>query len=56
LYCNDGDWVESLSALVETTTGELKIIYWTHIHGDPVEAPEITLQPELATLIKEVTV
>jgi UDP-2,3-diacylglucosamine pyrophosphatase LpxH len=56
LYCNDGDWVESLSALVETTTGELKIIYWTHIHGDPVEVPEITLQPELATLIQEVTV
>jgi UDP-2,3-diacylglucosamine pyrophosphatase LpxH len=56
LYCNDGDWVESLSALVETTTGELKIIYWTHIHGDLVEAPEITHQPELSTLIKEVTV
>jgi UDP-2,3-diacylglucosamine pyrophosphatase LpxH len=29
LYCNDGDWVESLSALVETTEGELKVIYWT---------------------------
>jgi len=29
LYCNDGDWVESLSALVETFEGELKIIYWT---------------------------
>jgi UDP-2,3-diacylglucosamine pyrophosphatase LpxH len=56
LYCNDGDWVESLSALVETTTGELKIIYWTRIHGDPVDAPEITLQPELAVLIKEATV
>lgn len=26
-YCNDGDWVESLSALVETEEGELKIIY-----------------------------
>jgi UDP-2,3-diacylglucosamine pyrophosphatase LpxH len=24
LYCNDGDWVESLSALVETYEGELK--------------------------------
>jgi hypothetical protein len=56
LYCNDGDWVESLSALVETTTGELKIIYWTQIHGDPVEVPEITLQPEIAALIKEVSV
>jgi len=29
LYCNDGDWVESLSALVETVEGELKIVYWT---------------------------
>ncbi|WP_338638328.1 UDP-2,3-diacylglucosamine diphosphatase [Burkholderia pyrrocinia] len=29
LYCNDGDWVESLSALVETMEGELKIVYWT---------------------------
>ena len=27
-YCNDGDWVESLSALVETYQGELKIIEW----------------------------
>lgn len=30
LYCNDGDWVESLSALVETNTGELKIVYWPY--------------------------
>jgi UDP-2,3-diacylglucosamine pyrophosphatase LpxH len=29
LYCNDGDWVESLSALVETLEGELRVIYWT---------------------------
>ena len=28
LYINDGDWVESLSALVEHETGELEIIYW----------------------------
>jgi UDP-2,3-diacylglucosamine pyrophosphatase LpxH len=27
-YCNDGDWVESLSALVETMDGELKLVYW----------------------------
>jgi UDP-2,3-diacylglucosamine pyrophosphatase LpxH len=25
-YCNDGDWVESLTALVETEGGELRII------------------------------
>jgi UDP-2,3-diacylglucosamine pyrophosphatase LpxH len=28
IYCNDGDWVESLSALVETYKGELKILEW----------------------------
>jgi UDP-2,3-diacylglucosamine pyrophosphatase LpxH len=33
LYCNDGDWVESLSALVETYDGELKIVYWTVMHS-----------------------
>jgi len=27
-YCNDGDWVDSLSALVETMDGELKLIRW----------------------------
>jgi UDP-2,3-diacylglucosamine pyrophosphatase LpxH len=32
-YCNDGDWVESLSALVETETGELKIIYWHDVEA-----------------------
>jgi len=30
LYCNDGDWVESLTALVETNSGELKIIHWPY--------------------------
>lgn len=28
LYCNDGDWVESLTALVELPNGELKILTW----------------------------
>lgn len=28
LYCNDGDWVESLSALVEDTTGALHLTTW----------------------------
>ncbi len=27
-YCNDGDWVESLSALVEDATGELRLVDW----------------------------
>jgi UDP-2,3-diacylglucosamine pyrophosphatase LpxH len=27
LYCNDGDWVESCTALVETSSGELSLWY-----------------------------
>jgi UDP-2,3-diacylglucosamine pyrophosphatase LpxH len=27
-YCNDGDWVESRSALVEHPDGRLEILYW----------------------------
>jgi UDP-2,3-diacylglucosamine pyrophosphatase LpxH len=29
LYCNDGDWVESLTALVEHLDGRLEIIDWS---------------------------
>ena len=28
LYCNDGDWVESLTALVERDDGSLQILSW----------------------------
>ena len=28
LYCNDGDWVESRSALVEHMDGRLELVYW----------------------------
>ncbi|MDC8786264.1 UDP-2,3-diacylglucosamine diphosphatase [Roseateles koreensis] len=31
LYCNDGDWVESLTALVEHADGRLEILDWTQI-------------------------
>ncbi|XZG71518.1 UDP-2,3-diacylglucosamine diphosphatase [Chitinibacteraceae bacterium HSL-7] len=33
LYCNDGDWVESLTALVEHPNGELQIVTWQQCHG-----------------------
>jgi UDP-2,3-diacylglucosamine pyrophosphatase LpxH len=33
LYCNDGDWVESCTALTEDAVGRLRIVTWT----DPVE-------------------
>lgn len=35
LYVNDGDWVESLTALVETHAGELRIVVW-----DTILAPD----------------
>jgi UDP-2,3-diacylglucosamine pyrophosphatase LpxH len=31
LYCNDSDWVESLTALVETMTVELRVLHWHDI-------------------------
>lgn len=29
LYCNDGDWVESLTALVEQADGQLQVLDWS---------------------------
>ena len=37
LYCNDGDWVESLSALVEHHDGRLEIVRW----GDMAPAQDL---------------
>jgi len=38
LYCNSGDWVESLTAVVETFDGELRIVRWSEVlsPGEPV--------------------
>lgn len=48
LYCNDGDWVESLTALVEHGDGRLEIIDWA-LHMAATLAPESAiLQPALA--------
>lgn len=40
LYCNDGDWVESRSALVEHLDGRLEIIYWKASQGRKSKAPQ----------------
>ncbi len=51
LYANDGDWVESLTALVEHADGRLEIIDWSsragvalkharRLQAEPVAAPE----------------
>jgi len=56
LYCNSGDWVESLTAVVETFDGELRIVRWNEIlsPGEPVphwSEPE----PALAHLEQQAT-
>jgi UDP-2,3-diacylglucosamine pyrophosphatase LpxH len=43
LYCNDGDWVESRSALVESESGELSLIFW---ESEPV----MVSNPELVNV------
>jgi len=47
VYCNDGDWVESLSALVETHEGELKIIEWQRRLLPAASAPSIEHEEEV---------
>ena len=51
LYCNDGDWVESLSALVETYDGELKLINWHDIHAHTADARHLTAEPACAPVL-----
>jgi len=41
LYCNDGDWVESLTTLVEKPDGTLEILHWQELaRSDPTPDPE----------------
>lgn len=65
LYCNDGDWVESLTALVEDLDGELKIVHWNVIldeHKDSNTRPKdadlnlekITLPPYISPSLEEI--
>ena len=41
LYCNDGDWVESLSALVEHMDGRLEIVRWIPQRSAQKAAPQV---------------
>ncbi len=39
LYCNDGDWVESCTALAEDMTGKLTILNWQRFSWEAEGAP-----------------
>jgi UDP-2,3-diacylglucosamine pyrophosphatase LpxH len=51
LYCNDGDWVESCTALIEKHDGSLELLYWADqqetvkSHAPAVPAHAYNLSP-----------
>ncbi len=53
LYCNDGDWVESRSALVEHMDGRLEIIFWDELLAkDAAEAAEAAASRQAVPLLE----
>ncbi|XHS78863.1 UDP-2,3-diacylglucosamine diphosphatase [Burkholderiaceae bacterium UC74_6] len=46
LYCNDGDWVESLTALVEHHDGRLEILDWSEVMARQAVKPAAPHRPE----------
>ena len=47
LYCNDGDWVESCSALVEDFSGKLEIVRWMQVRAfDPLTRTPLPVPAE----------
>ena len=46
LYCNDGDWVESLTALVEHSDGRLELIDWSTRAGAAHEMAKRTKEAQ----------
>ncbi|MEQ9109585.1 MAG: UDP-2,3-diacylglucosamine diphosphatase [Rhodospirillaceae bacterium] len=50
LYCNDGDWVESCTALVEHYDGSMEILTWTDMRDlPPLEAYRKAKECELSS-------
>ena len=53
LYCNDGDWVESLTALVEHHDGRLEIVDWSDLIASQASAlagARVNAAPALSAL------
>lgn len=50
LYCNDGDWVESCTALVEDMSGNLSIVHWAKDRDKLLDlAPQKTEEASVAS-------
>jgi hypothetical protein len=47
LYCNDGDWVESCTSLVEDMNGRLRLIDWPKLR-EQMRSLEIDVPVEQA--------
>ena len=47
LYCNDGDWVESCSSLVESANGKLALVYWSELQSRVRASSRSELEPIL---------
>ena len=48
LYFNDGDWVESCTALVEHFDGRLRILHWAEEHARRQAALPLLAPAQLA--------
>jgi len=48
LYCNDGDWVEHCTALVEQGDGTLELLHWSERSTTLAQAPRRTPVPAFA--------
>jgi hypothetical protein len=47
LYCNDGDWVESCTSLVEDMNGQLRLIDWPKLRAQ-IAVPSMRIPAEQA--------
>jgi UDP-2,3-diacylglucosamine pyrophosphatase LpxH len=48
LYCNDGDWVESCTAVVEQSDGQLSILRWADIEQQRAAAVTAAITKQAA--------
>ncbi|MDT8364490.1 MAG: UDP-2,3-diacylglucosamine diphosphatase [Nitrosomonas sp.] len=46
-YCNDGDWVESLTALVEHLDGKIELVYWSRNTQEKDRQPGSSYAPAI---------